>query len=58
MAIIIPSVIIYFIEIEYESFKKDFLIRLSLIITALSPGQSPPPVKTPIRISCETPALN
>jgi lipid A ethanolaminephosphotransferase len=31
---IIPSIIIYFIEIEYGSFKKDFLIRLSLIITA------------------------
>jgi lipid A ethanolaminephosphotransferase len=31
---IIPCVIIYFVEIEYESFKKDFLIRLSLIITA------------------------
>jgi len=31
---IIPSVIIYFLEIEYGSFKKDFLIRLSLIITA------------------------
>ena len=30
---IIPSIIIYFIEIEYGSFKKDFLIRLSLIIT-------------------------
>jgi lipid A ethanolaminephosphotransferase len=32
--VIIPSAIIYFVEIEYGSFKKDFLIRLSLIITA------------------------
>ena len=31
---IIPSVIVYFVEIEYGSFKKDFLIRLSLIINA------------------------
>jgi len=30
---IIPSAIIYFVEIEYGSFKKDFLIRLFLIIT-------------------------
>ena len=30
---IIPSIIIYYIEIEYGSFKKDFLIRLSLIMT-------------------------
>ncbi len=31
---IIPSVIIYFVEIEYGSFKKDLLIRLSSIVTA------------------------
>ncbi|NCU70999.1 MAG: DUF1705 domain-containing protein, partial [Candidatus Fonsibacter lacus] len=31
---IIPSVIIYFVEIEYGSFKKDLLIRLSSVVTA------------------------
>ncbi|NKA01078.1 MAG: phosphoethanolamine--lipid A transferase [Proteobacteria bacterium] len=31
---IIPSIIIFFIEIEYGSFKKDLLIRLSFIVTA------------------------
>ncbi len=31
---IIPSIIIYLIEIEYGSFKKDLLIRLSSVVTA------------------------
>jgi len=31
---IIPSIIIYFIQIEYGSFKKDLLIRLSSAVTA------------------------
>lgn len=31
----IPSTIIYFVEIEYGSFKKDFILRLSFIVVAI-----------------------
>ena len=34
---IIPSIIIYFIEIEYGSFKRDLLIRLSSTVTIAAP---------------------